>query len=239
MSIGWVIIHRCLIDKPIWRNSTSEQKVVLITLLLMMDFKPNEQEWKGEKFQTKPGQKVTSLNSIMEKSGKGISIQNVRSALKRFEKLEFLTNEPTNQGRLITITNWGSYQDVIKGDNIEPNKEVTKTQQRGNKELTPNEQSNKVTKKQGNINKRFSKPSLEDVQQYCLERKNNVNPQKFIDYYESKGWKVGTTKMKDWKAAVRTWENNQFQKSGGKHNDFSSQEYTGTDLTTLSWTEGL
>ena len=55
---------------------------------------------------------------------------------------------------------------------------------------------------------RFTPPSLEDVQSYCLERNNSVDPQAFIDFYASKGWMVGKNKMKDWKAAVRTWERN-------------------------------
>lgn len=54
--------------------------------------------------------------------------------------------------------------------------------------------------------KRFIKPTLEEVTAYCKERKNNVDPQRFIDFYESKGWKVGNQPMKDWKACVRTWE---------------------------------
>jgi len=54
--------------------------------------------------------------------------------------------------------------------------------------------------------KRFKKPTLEEVAAYCRERKNNVNPQRFIDFYTSKGWKVGKEPMKDWKACVRTWE---------------------------------
>lgn len=53
---------------------------------------------------------------------------------------------------------------------------------------------------------RFKPPSLEDVKAYCNERKNNVDPQTFIDFYESKGWYVGKNKMRDWKAAIRTWE---------------------------------
>lgn len=53
---------------------------------------------------------------------------------------------------------------------------------------------------------RFKKPTLQEVLDYCKERRNTVNAQRFIDYYESKGWKVGREGMKDWKAAVRTWE---------------------------------
>ena len=57
-----------------------------------------------------------------------------------------------------------------------------------------------------NNNKRFIKPTLEEVKEYCSERKNNVDPEAFIDFYESKGWKIGNNQMKDWKASIRTWE---------------------------------
>jgi len=54
--------------------------------------------------------------------------------------------------------------------------------------------------------RRFVKPTAEEVEEYCTERGNKVNAQNFVDFYESKGWKVGGSPMKDWKAAVRTWE---------------------------------
>ena len=54
--------------------------------------------------------------------------------------------------------------------------------------------------------KRFNKPSSTEVREYCMERNNSVDPERFVDYYESNGWKVGKNPMKDWKAAVRTWE---------------------------------
>ena len=59
-----------------------------------------------------------------------------------------------------------------------------------------------------NKSKKFVKPTIEEVKEYCLERNNNVNPERFIDYYEANGWKVGKNPMKDWKAAIRTWERN-------------------------------
>lgn len=58
------------------------------------------------------------------------------------------------------------------------------------------------------ISDRFKKPTLEEVEEYCKERNNGINAESFIDFYESKGWKVGKTPMKDWKAAVRNWERN-------------------------------
>jgi biotin operon repressor len=55
---------------------------------------------------------------------------------------------------------------------------------------------------------KFQKPTLEEIKQYCLERHNDVDPNQFYDFYESKGWLVGKVKMKNWQAAVRTWERN-------------------------------
>ena len=52
----------------------------------------------------------------------------------------------------------------------------------------------------------FAPPTLDEVNAYCRERRNQVDPQTFVDFYASKGWMVGKTKMKDWKAAIRTWE---------------------------------
>lgn len=66
--------------------------------------------------------------------------------------------------------------------------------------------------------KRFEKPSISDIKQYCIERNNNVNAEQFFDYYESNGWKVGKNSMKDWKAAVRTWERNEYRKPTVKKN---------------------
>jgi hypothetical protein len=59
--------------------------------------------------------------------------------------------------------------------------------------------------------KRFVKPTIEDIFNYCSERENNVDCRKFFDYYESNGWKVGKNPMKDWKASIRTWEKNTTQ----------------------------
>lgn len=59
--------------------------------------------------------------------------------------------------------------------------------------------------------KLFIKPSIEEIKNYCFERKNNVNPEKFYDYYEARGWKLKTGAIKDWKACVRTWEGNDFK----------------------------
>lgn len=65
-----------------------------------------------------------------------------------------------------------------------------------------------VSEKPKSKSSRFVPPTLEEVQSYCCERKNTVDAERFVDYYEANGWKVGKNSMKDWKAAVRSWEKN-------------------------------
>ncbi|AOR24323.1 hypothetical protein [Clostridium taeniosporum] len=155
MNEGWIKLHRCLFEKAIWQNSTPEHKTILITLLGMANHSGREWEWKGKQFKAEPGMLVTSLESICNKCGKGISIQNVRSALKKFENYEFLTQEVTKTGRLITIVNWGLYQvgkdegnkqtnKEVTNDQQSTNKEPTKSQQRANKEVTTNKNDKNI-----------------------------------------------------------------------------------------------
>ena len=64
---------------------------------------------------------------------------------------------------------------------------------------------------ENSIKERFKKPKIKEIEEYCEERKNGIDAERFYNFYESKGWMVGKNKMKDWKACIRTWErkNNQ------------------------------
>ena len=59
----------------------------------------------------------------------------------------------------------------------------------------------------------FKKPTFDEVKNYCLQRNNNIDAEAFLDFYESKNWFIGKNKMKDWKAAVRTWERREVKRS--------------------------
>lgn len=63
--------------------------------------------------------------------------------------------------------------------------------------------------------KKFEKPTVNEVQAYCNERKNSLSAQEFWDFYESKGWKIGSSPMKDWRACVRTWEQRRKNEDSG------------------------
>jgi hypothetical protein len=75
------------------------------------------------------------------------------------------------------------------------------------------------------INKYFNKPTILDVENYCKERKNNVDAEAFISFYESKGWMIGKNKMKDWKQAIITWEKRQYKKPTMSKIDTQINEY--------------
>lgn len=78
-----------------------------------------------------------------------------------------------------------------------------------------------------------SHPTLDDVKAYCSERGNKVDPERFIDYYTANGWKVGKNPMKDWKAAVRTWERGEVQKTR-KRNTLMNYEEKGKNHSELN-----
>lgn len=89
------------------------------------------------------------------------------------------------------------YDDKVKAQ-IEPTKNA-------NAEIAESEQATE-NKKNTSKSTRFEKPTVEEIEAYCKERKNDIEAQAFFDFYESKGWKVGAVKMRDWRASVRTWE---------------------------------
>lgn len=207
---GWIKLHRELLEKPIWALSTPEQKVILITLLLMVNHEGRKWEFGGKIFNVEPGQVVTSLETIVGKAGNGISTRNVRTALKRFENHGFLTNQSTNRNRLITICNWESYQlEDYTADKLS-DKQTTSRRQADDKQVTTNKNDKNVKNdKKSSVKEkstRFIPPTVEEIEEYCSKRENNINANQFFDFYEAKGWMVGRNKMKDWKAAVRTWE---------------------------------
>jgi len=85
--------------------------------------------------------------------------------------------------------------------------------------------------------KRFVPPSLDEVKNYCSEKGYNIDPEQFIDFYSSNGWKVGKNQMKDWKAAVRTWNKRQStegKKTGSAYIDAINHRYDVIE----EWLEG-
>jgi hypothetical protein len=165
----------------------------------------------------------------------------VQHALDQF--IRFGMIEITDRG-FVYITNWEKHQSVDKMDKLREQARLRKQNERERKKLLPQalpnvtqchadvtlghatdieldidkekELSNKVIV-DAKASKRFIRPDIQDVIAYCQERKNNVDPEKWHDHYTSNGWKVGKNPMKDWKAAVRTWEKSSVSKPSGNN----------------------
>jgi hypothetical protein len=202
---GYFKLWRELFSKPIWLKSTPEQKTILVTLIAMANFKEKEWEWQGKKFKVKPGQFVTSLDSIVKECGEGITIKNVRTALARFEKLDFLANQSTKTGRLITIVNWHLYQSENEEGDKECGKEVAKDGQRGGKEVAPKEEGKKDKNKKKNTYGEYENIKLTDTQYQSLL--NDYGEEKLTQLIKmvDEGIQMKGYKYKDFNLAIRNW----------------------------------
>lgn len=136
MDNSWIKLYRKILKDALWKDCTSNQKVVMITLLLMADHKENEWIFKGERYKTSPGEFVTSLKSIVENSG--VSIKVVRNSLEKLESLGFLISKSSNKNRIIKIKNWEKYQ----GQNLDKSR---KNADRASKGHSSNAVNNGIT----------------------------------------------------------------------------------------------
>lgn len=219
MERGYVKLWRKTLDSGLLQHPTAWQ--VFGYLLMSATRARRKLMVAGQVFELEPGDYAVSVASLCEELK--ITTRQCRTALNVLQKLEIVTIKTTNKGSLISLINWHRYQDERQTDDKQNDKQATNTRQTGDKpieqevkniNITPVTSLRSVTvptgdtptpkKKAGSTI--FRPPSLEEVEAYCRERENAVDAGKWWDFYQSKGWMVGKTKMKDWKAAVRTWE---------------------------------
>ena len=100
-----------------------------------------------------------------------------------------------------------------------------KEEEKEKEELLKKDISNEISQK-STRQKKFVPPTVEEVSAYCMERKNKVDAAYFVDHYTSNGWKVGKQNMKDWKAAVRTWEKNGYNQPSKKQDAVDPNDYS-------------
>lgn len=165
------------------------------------------------------GQRVSGLPKLSEETG--LSVQELRTSLKKLKSTGEITVRPTAKYSVITICNFDKYQDMICDDQ-QANQQAD--QQSGNRRSTTSKEvkneRNKEIKRVG----AFAPPTHEMVDAYCHERGGAVDAQKFLDHYEANGWMVGRVKMKDWKAAVRKWEGNEKKQINGSGKKLTARQ---------------
>lgn len=196
---GFIALHRSLLSWG-W-HADPATGWLFVNLLLMANW--TDSDWQG--MTIKRGQLVTGRKALAAQTG--LSEQTVRTSLNHLKSTNEITIIPTNKFSVITIVNYGKFQDISEMLTSTSTNNLTSDQPAANQQLTTNEKEKQ--QEQGiKPRKRFTPPSVDEVAAYCRERRNAVDAQRFVDFYAASGWMRGKTPVRDWKACVRTWERN-------------------------------
>lgn len=204
MGIGYIKIHRQLQDCWVWmeENEPFSRGQAWIDLLMLANHADKKTRIDNRIVTIQRGQRLTSIRKLAERWK--WSRKKVSNFLDLLESDDMISQERATNHTLITIVNYTLYQ-CFDGEKEPPESHPRATQEP--QRNTNNNDKNDKNDKNIYIG-RFKKPSLEEIKAYCEERKNKVDAERFLNYYESNGWKVGKNPMKDWRACVRTWERN-------------------------------
>ena len=194
---GYIRLHRQILKWEWWSNPNTFRMFIYLLL------KANYCDLKFEGKTIHRGQLVTSIPKLAQETT--LTPRQVRVTLDHLKLTGEVTDTYTSKYRIITVVNYDKYQT----DDRQDGSQMTGERQANDRQMTVSKEIKKDNKDKNNNKplKRFVPPTLEEVEQYCFERGNHVSASRFVDYYDSVGWSVGKGKpMKDWKAAVRTWE---------------------------------
>ena len=216
---GFIKLHRKILTWGWFADPPTLS--VFLALLIMADYR--DAVWKGTPL--KRGQVITSRAALSKTCG--LSQQQVRTALRHLISTGEITGESTSRYTLITIVNYGLYQDAGEEsgqpDDRETHRRSTGCQPAANHSVRKKEEKeeknrvyaapNPATETgNGEANRapRFVPPTAEEVDRYCRERGYALDAERFCDHYRANGWRIGKAAMRDWRAAVRNWAKNEF-----------------------------
>lgn len=192
---GYVKLWRAVQDDPLWTEKPFSKGQAWVDMILLANWKDSHFFSRGIRVDVRRGQMAWSVVSLAERWG--WSRNKVLRFLDYLEAEHQIEQQANNVTTLISLKNYEKYQENGTSDGT-PNE-------------TPNGTSDGTHPKKGKKEKKttggkFTPPGVGEVRDYCESRQNGIDPQAFVDHYQSNGWMVGKNKMKDWKAAVRTWE---------------------------------
>jgi len=227
---GWIKIHRTIQNH--WIFSDEEKLKAWIIILFTVNFEPKKVNIKNTIFECNRGESLLSLDSWAEKFGKNWNKSKVRRFFKLLESDSMIVVKSEQKTTRLTVCNYETYQDERNASETQ----VKRKRNASETQTTPTKECKECKEcKEEKINKKknFICPTVEEIKKYCIERKNNIDPTYFHDFYTSKNWLIGKTKMSDWKACVRTWEKNSNKdimksKNEEKEHDYSRKDYKTT-----------
>lgn len=214
-SMDYIKLYRNLLDWEWWSDINT------CRLFVYMLLKAN---WKDSNFcgtMIPKGSFVSSLPKLSEETS--LTLSEVRTAISHLKLTGELTCKSYSKYTVFTVNNYCLYQ----SNDTQNSRQLAGNSQSIRSLLTTIEEKKEVKNKRNN--NIFVPPTVLQVAEYCAERKNNVSAEAFVDFYTANGWVQGKGKpIKDWKAAVRTWEKNDRKKQAPKSsqfNQFKQNEY--------------
>lgn len=197
---GWIKIHRSIKDHWLYTEKRVFSRFEAWNdILLTVNYSDAQTLIKGKLYNVKRGESILSLDSWAKRWGWEKS--SVRRFLKLLENESMVALDSDNVTTRLTVCNYDSYQDERNAD------ETRKKLKRNSNEIqtTPIKEEKEEQEEKRRV---FIKPTTQQVQDYMKEIEYNGDAEHFINYYQSKGWVVGKSKMIDWKSAVQTWKRN-------------------------------
>lgn len=219
---GWISLHRRIREHWIWQDPVKLKW--WIDILLTVNHEDKKVNIGMRLIECKRGQTVMSLRNWADRWK--VSRDSTRNFLELLKKDGMITTENLTNTTRITVCNYEDYQGGLRTDQ-------TLSKRKANAKQTPADTNNNDNNDNNDNNSIVNKstrsipPTIEEIKDYCVKRNNSVDANNFFNFYESKGWMVGKTKMKDWKASVRTWENRE-------NNKYSSNNGNGKTAITTS-----
>lgn len=203
--MNFIIVPRELFAEGFFPEESYSRRDAFLDLVQRAAIERRAVRINGKEIVVERGEIVASVRYLATRWG--WSKGKVERALNEFESWGFVGRKRDNGTSIISIVNYDSYQgardtdedtnrDRVGDDDRDKYKELKKERTKEQKKTSKDVKEN---------TSRFVKPSVEEIEAYCQEEGFNIDANRFFDYYESKGWFVGKSPMKNWKAAVRTW----------------------------------
>jgi len=204
MHRGYVKIWRKMIESQVFSIGL-EYIGLLAHLLLVANYRPG---W-FMGFKVEQGQIACGIPKMAERLS--VSRSKLYRMLKKLEELGIIEQQMNSKFTLITICNYSTYQgqycDEKQESEQQVNSERTASEQQVNSEWTQLKKGKKEKKEKkstgGSV--MFVPPTVEEVMKYCEEKGYSIDPERFIAYYETRGWMLKDGKMKSWAGALKTW----------------------------------
>jgi hypothetical protein len=192
---GWIKIHRKIEEWEHYFSEPFDKTHAWIDMLILANHEPKTLSVRGNLVAIERGELAWSGESLARRWS--WSRGKVLRFLSRLETIQQIVQQKNNILSKIIILNYDKYQQNGTADSTTDGQQTV--QQTDINKNVKNEKNKKG-------DRAFAPPTPQEVSDYCTERKNGIDPQRFLDFYASKGWMIGKNKMRDWKAAVRTWE---------------------------------